>query len=612
MNKIETIYKTQFDISLNKLISQLIVDNKIINHENVYKLKTNIQTIVKYYDCNELLKHCNSLEELKYCIINVDNPYNHYCPICGNKIEFNKYKYNKTCRSKSCLCQILLNNNDIKDKHQYIIEHYLNGNDEFNYIQIGFIEKYGVYMNSQLKQWKTSIEQTWSTKTNEELNIRRQKTINTCRKKYGCDFSQQNEEVKNKQRKTWANKTNEELEHKNDMRKKTTLKKYGVDHIMKSSEILNDIKQRHFEENGYYHWLHAKIEHKEIYLDDNKFKKHVKNEYIKNNKTRIKKTNIDKFFNINCTNKLKELKLLKYVQMHESELENKFKKLFDKHNIKYIWRNRSIVDGQYGKSHCYELDFYLPDYNIGIEINDISNHNCMSLTNTYYMNNYHVYKTNNCKEKGIRLIHIWEWEIKNNFEKLSNWLLNELNNKKVKIYARNCKIKLVNTNDEKQFLNTYHLQNYSKSDICLGLYYNNELIEIMSFCKPRFTKKYEYELLRLCTKYNYIVIGGTQKLFKYFVNTYEPNSIISYCDYSKFTGGIYEKLGLIFDKLSRPMIIYCNYNMNTINESILNKYGIDNLLGTHYGKGTNNKELIIKEGYLPIPNCGNLIYTYKK
>ena len=67
-----------------------------------------------------------------------------------------------------------------------------------------------------------------------------------------------------------------------------------------------------------------------------------------------------------------------------------------------------------------------------------------------------------------------------------------------------------------------------------------------------------------------------------------------------------------FNKLSNPTIIYCNYDMNVINESILNKYGIDNLLGTHYGLHTNNKELIIKEGYLPIPNCGNLIYTYKK
>lgn len=601
-----------FENLRNTLQHQLTLDNKIILQNNKYKLKTNINYIISNYDCEDILKLCESKNELKYCIVNNDNPYNHYCPICKTRILFNEFNYNKTCRSKKCLCQILLNNNDLKDKHQYIIDNYLNGDNEFNYIQIGFIEKYGVWMNSQLKSWKESQSNTWKNKTKEELLKRKNKTINTCRKKYGCDFSQQNKLIKEKQKNTWKNKTKEELEHKNNQRIKTTLEKYGVDHVMKSQEIINNVKEKHFKEFGYYHWIQAKIEHKDIYLNNEKFKEYIKNQYKLNNNKRIKKTTIDDYFNINCIYKLKELNLLKYVQIHDSTLENKFKELFNIYNIDYEWRNRSIIDGPNGKSHCYELDFYLPKYNIGIEINDISNHNSLSLEHSFYGIRYHLYKTNNCKEKNIRLIHVWEWEIKNNFEKISNWLLNELNYKKTKIYARNCKLKLIDIDTEKNFLNTYHLQNYSKSNICLGLYYNDELLEIMSFVKPRFTKKYEYELLRLCTKYNYIIVGGTQKLFKYFIQTYNPNSIISYCDYSKFNGNIYERIGMKFKKLSNPTIVYCNYDMKIINESILNKYGIDNLLGTHYGKGTNNKELIIKEGYLPIPNCGNLTFEYKK
>ena len=35
----------------------------------------------------------------------------------------------------------------------------------------------------------------------------------------------------------------------------------------------------------------------------------------------------------------------------------------------------------------------------------------------------------------------------------------------------------------------------------------------------------------------------SEKLFKYFVNTYNPNSIISYCDFSKFRGVVYSNLG---------------------------------------------------------------------
>ena len=499
-----------FENLKHKIIEQLIQDNKLVLSNGKYKLKTNINYIISNYNCKEILELCKDKNELKYCIINNDNPYDHNCPICNTKISFNGFNYNKTCRSKKCLCQILLNNNDLKTKHQYIIDNYLNGNNEFNYIQIGFIEKYGVWMNSQLKEWKSSVSDTWKTKTEDELNLRRQKTIQSCREKYGCDFSQQNETIKNKQKQTWRNKTKDELVHKNNQRIKTTLDRYGVDHVMKSQDIINNTKQRHLKEFGYYHWVQAKIEHKDIYLDDDKFISFIKSEYKRNNYKRIKKTNIDNYFNINCIYKLKELKLMKYVQIHESKLENEFKKLFDNNYIKYIWRNRSIIDGPNGKSHCYELDFYLPDYNIGIEINDITNHNSISLENSYYGSHYHVYKTNNCKEKNIRLIHIWEWEIKNDYKKICDWLLNELNNKKTKIYARNCEVRLVETNDEKNFLNAYHLQRYSKSSICLGLYLNNELLEVMSFSKPRFTKKYEYELLRLCTKYNYIIIGGAQ------------------------------------------------------------------------------------------------------
>ena len=36
----------------------------------------------------------------------------------------------------------------------------------------------------------------------------------------------------------------------------------------------------------------------------------------------------------------------------------------------------------------------------------------------------------------------------------------------------------------------------------------------MSFSKPRFTDKYEYECIRECSKFNYFVLGGKEKLWK--------------------------------------------------------------------------------------------------
>lgn len=91
----------------------------------------------------------------------------------------------------------------------------------------------------------------------------------------------------------------------------------------------------------------------------------------------------------------------------------------DNNNIFYKHHNRSVVDGINGEHHKYELDFLLSDHNIAIEINDIATHNADRLSSNKFGKNYHLYKTLNCKEKNIRLIHIWEWELHNNFDKLS-------------------------------------------------------------------------------------------------------------------------------------------------------------------------------------------------
>lgn len=566
---------------------------------------------------DELISLCTSqtYKELYFCLKNDDSPFNHICPICGKLCDFNGLEYVGSCRENECLCKILLQNDDIKDKHQYIIDNYLNGDKRFNYIQLGFIEKYHVFSNSQLKGWHESVVNAYNSKTDEERKLRREKTIKTCREKYGTDFSQQNADIKNKQKKTWRSKTQQETDVATQRRKKTCLEKYGVDHIMKSEDIINEVKDRHLKENGYYHWIQKEVLHKDIYMDDEKFKDYIKKLYAENGNKPVKKTDLDDFFNINVSNRCHQLKLMKFIEVRRSPLEEMLKKVFDENQIRYEWRNRSIIDGPHGKSHCYELDFYLPDYKIGIEVNDLSTHSINAVRERTAVcgdRNYHLYKTQNCKEKGIRLIHIWEWELKKNFEKTSNWILNELNKEKRKIYARQCELKNVSLEEEKTFLNAYHLQGYSKSEICLGLYFDNELIQLMSFTKARYDKKYQYELLRLCSNNGFAVIGGAERLFKNFIKQNDPESIISYCDFSKFSGKSYEKIGMKFDKLSKPTAYYCNFDMNVINESMLMKYGVDNLLHTNYGKGADNRELMIKHGYLPVYNCGNLIFTWHK
>ena len=134
----------------------------------------------------------------------------------------------------------------------------------------------------------------------------------------------------------------------------------------------------------------------------------------------------------------------------------------------------------------------------------------------------------------------------------------------------------------------------------------------MSFGKPRYNQNYQYELLRLCTKYNYSVKMGSIRLLKNFIKQYNPTSLISYCNLDKFDGEVYQRLGFKLLRRNQPSAIW--YNEETEDRflaSSLSKLGADNLLGTNYGKGTDNEEIVLKNGYKKVYNCGQNVYILK-
>ena len=81
----------------------------------------------------------------------------------------------------------------------------------------------------------------------------------------------------------------------------------------------------------------------------------------------------------------------------------------------------------------------------------------------------------------------------------------------------------------------------------------------MTFGRSRFSKKYEWEMLRFCVKTGYHIPGGAGKLLKHFERTYRPKSLVSYADRRWSQGGLYEKLGFTLDHASRPDYWYWNY-----------------------------------------------------
>ncbi len=115
------------------------------------------------------------------------------------------------------------------------------------------------------------------------------------------------------------------------------------------------------------------------------------------------------------------------------------------------------------------------------------------------------------------------------------------------------------------FLKQNHLQGPDRSSVKLGLFDpNDNLVSVMTFLKPRFNSNFQYEIGRLCNKIDIDVIGGTSKLFSYFLKNYRPTSIVSYNDRRYFDGQIYINLGFKFLGNTPPNYFYIVDNYQTI------------------------------------------------
>jgi hypothetical protein len=264
-----------------------------------------------------------------------------------------------------------------------------------------------------------------------------------------------------------------------------------------------------------------------------------------------------------------------------------------------ITNTKNIVDG-------YELDIYIPDMHLAFEFNGTYWHS-EEKKDKYY----HQHKTIVCAQKGIQLIHIFEYEWCNieKQERIKKYIKSILNTEKTQIYARETTVKLIeNIEEKKDFLNTYHLQGDTTSSINIGCYYKDELIGVLTLGKPRFNNNYEYEIIRYCWKPDIVVTGGLEKMFSYFLKYYNPTSIITYSDISKFTGNCYIKIG--FKPVQSKPITEPNYVwVEPHNNDVLTRYQTMKQKLINEGLGTKEQtedEIMENLNFLKVYDSGNI------
>ena len=233
-----------------------------------------------------------------------------------------------------------------------------------------------------------------------------------------------------------------------------------------------------------------------------------------------------------------------------TSIEEDIKDFLQQNNINFLFRKKHILKNR-------ELDFYLPDHKIAIEVNGLFWH---SDRNPRIHRTYHLDKLNACLIESVRLIHIFSDEIQFRRDALFNRLKSIIGLNKNILHARQCIVKHITKEIKKEFLNQYHLQGNDNSSIHLGLFHNDNLVSIMTFGQQRValgTKNAQtnvFEMYRYCSKTEYSVNGGASKLFSAFVKEYNPVKIVSYCDRRYSEGNLYLKLG--FNNISNTQPNY--------------------------------------------------------
>ena len=257
----------------------------------------------------------------------------------------------------------------------------------------------------------------------------------------------------------------------------------------------------------------------------------------------------------------------------------------------------------------FEIDLFLEKERLAFEFNGLYWH-----SEDIVPMNYHKNKNDLCEEKGIHLISLFEDSWVNKKDIIKSRILNKLGLILNKIPARKCKIREVSNKEASEFLLSNHLQGNCIASIKLGLYYENELVSLMTLGKLRSNLGRShivgyFELLRFCNKNYCIVMGGINKLFNYFKKNFFYIKILSYADrmWTKKDKSIYSKLGFEFKGVTKPNYFYFKGNKR------YNRYSFrkDVLVSKGFDINKTERQIMKENGYKRVYDSGCLKYEYK-
>lgn len=519
------------------------------------------------------------------------------CP-CGALLSWHpdKREYRKYC-SKACTARYSVEEKKQKNLKTLGVEWHSQTDNWKQKVDKTSARLYGAQHYSQTEEYKQSVKQTTQQKYGVDhvmkLDSTKQKVKAQWQAKYSVDNPAQASIVQNKI-------------------KQTNQKKYGVDCVLKNKNIQERIKNVNLEKYGFENPAQNSRVREKIISTRRKNYYPATTLSLLENQSWLQKQNTDGKTVAEIANELAVSpsnlsKIFHQLQLnivrHQHSAQER--KLYDRFCDSYaIDRNtRSVIGPK-------EIDLYFKDYKLGVEINGIYFHS----EKFHKTENYHLEKTLEAQNKGISLLHFWDFEIESKTHIVENLILSHLGGISSKINARQTKVIELDKKSKKNFLDQYHLQGNCASSIDLGLVHKDNLVMIACFSPNRFSKKAEYELVRLCSAGDTSVRGGVGKLISYFSKKYmkKQERLVSYADRRYSNGNVYEQVGFKFSNHSPPGFFYVDRQGNHAgSRHRWQKHLLEQKLDI-YDSNLPAEVNMKMNNYYRVWDCGQSVYIYTK
>lgn len=501
------------------------------------------------------------------------------CPVCGRLVEFKKYSIGyKTYCSNECR----YSDDILKEKIKQInIQKFgtpctLQNKGIKEKIKKTTLIKFGVDHPSKSKIVRDKVEATnierCGFKTNLLCDDTKRKVVETNLKIYGTKHHSQSEVVKEKT-------------------KQTNLKKCGFESNLIEPELVQKIKDKNLEDFGV-----------EFISQTPEFRDKMESTKRENNRIKISKLlniNVDdvtynrneiiirnyckehhefsispNMFNLRWTRYDRKVCMLCYPSIQSSSINEKEIGLFLKElGVECILGGKKIIKNR-------EIDIYIPQDKLAIEYNGLYWH-----SNVYKDMNYHLEKRNLCSKVGINLIQIFEDEWIHRKHLVKSMIKSKLNIPDIKLNSSECVIKKITLDKLIHFLENNNLNDFSVNVRCFGLFYNDELVSVISFDSDN--------ILTHCDKLNVNVDGSLRSFIDFYLNKHDYE-ILYYTVDDRFS------IDYEYKSMGFKVISHIEPKKFLVDRNNVERYPID------------GENFVLNEKDLSIYDCGYTKYCLKK